>query len=300
MHRRQLLQAAAISPIVAGLHSEVSAQPDDGTDVTTQVPLDERMKDAVLPNYRVLSYYGFPGNEFMGILGEYDKETLLEKLREQAAAYEAVDSSRPIKLAFEVIASVAQRDAMADNSYLAYTAHDYIKDYVDFTRDNDLLLLLDLQFGRRTVQQEIDAVLDWLEEPHVHIALDPEFSVNEPDVPGQVLGSMDAREIRYAQETLAAFCAERGLPPKILIVHQFNLSSITNREQIEPVEGVQFVLEVDGYGSPDAKRVTYDVITGGEAIEFVGFKLWYKQDDPLMTEAEVLALNPSPDLIIYQ
>ena len=300
MKRRHLLQAAAFSPIVVGLGTDVSAQSDDGTDIKTQVPLEQRMKDAILPDYRVLSYYGFPGNEFMGILGEYDKETLLEKLREQAAAYEAADSSRPLKLAFEVIASVAQREAMADNSYLAYTARDYIDDYVKFTRDNDLLLLLDMQFGRRTVQQEIAAVMEWLEEPHVHIALDPEFSVNEPDVPGEVLGSMDAAEIRYAQETLAEFCAERGLPPKMLIVHQFNLYSITNRELIEPVEGVQFILEVDGYGLPDDKRATYEVITGGEAIEYVGFKLWYQQDDPLMTEAEVLALNPSPDLIIYQ
>src|SRR3954454_9271081 len=30
--------------------------------------------EGVLPTYRVLSYYGFPGNPNMGILGEYDKE----------------------------------------------------------------------------------------------------------------------------------------------------------------------------------------------------------------------------------
>jgi hypothetical protein len=300
MQRRDLLKAAAISPVLMQPKVALGAPKDDGTDIRTQVPLEERMEGAIFPNYRVLSYYGFPGNELMGILGEYDKETLLERLREQAAAYEAVDSSRPLKLAFEVIASVAQRDAMADDSYLAYTARDYIKDYVDFTRSNDLLLILDMQFGRRTVQQEIDAVLEWLAEPHVHLALDPEFSVNPPDVPGEVLGSMNAAEIRYAQETLAAFCAERGLPPKILVIHQFNLFSISDRELVEPVEGVQFVLEVDGYGAPDDKRATYAVILGEEPIEFVGFKLWYRQDEPLMTEEEVLGLNPSPDLIIYQ
>jgi len=60
------------------------------------------------------------------------------------------------------------------------------------------------------------------------------------------------------------------------------------------------VLEVDGWGPPDMKRDTYGVVIGPDPIEFHGFKLWYQQDDPLMTEAEVLALDPSPDLIIYQ
>jgi hypothetical protein len=277
-----------------------AAQQDDGTVVRTPIPLEERMKGAILPDYRILAYYGFPGNEFMGILGEHDKETLLGILREQAAAYEAVDSTRPLKLAFEVIASVAQRDAMADNSYLAYTARDYIQDYVDFTRANDLMLILDMQFGRRTVEDEINAVIEWLAEPHVHLALDPEFSVNEGEVPGEVLGAIDASDVRYAQETLARFCADRGLPPKVLVIHQFNLFSISNREQVEPVEGVQTLLEVDGWGAPEAKRETYAVITEGSTFDYHGFKLWYRQDEPLMTEAEVLALDPAVDLIIYQ
>ena len=35
-------------------------------------------------------------------------------------------------------------------------------------------------------------------------------------------------------------------------------------------------------------------------IEFGGIKLFYKQDDPLMTPAELVALTPPPDLIIIQ
>jgi hypothetical protein len=296
MQRRDLLKLAAAGPILPiSLNTGFAAQDDDTTDSTSVTP-----DGAILPHYRVLSYYGFPGNELMGILGEFDKETLLRILREQAAVYEALDPSRPIKLAFEVIASVAQAGPMEDGSYLAYADDELIQEYVDFTRDNDLLLLLDMQFGRRTVQDEVAAAMKWLEEPHVHLALDPEFSVNEGEVPGQVLGKMNSREIRYAQDALATFCAERGLPPKMLIIHQFNMYSITDREEVEPVEGVQFVLEVDGWGYPDLKRETYAVVAGGEPIEFYGFKLWYRQDVPLMTEAEVLALTPSPDLIIYQ
>lgn len=299
MQRRDLLKAAAAAPLLLPAGATARVQ-DDGTGITTPVPLAERMKGAILPANRVLSFYGFPGNELMGILGEYEPERLLDLIHQQADAYAAIDDSRPIKMAFEVIASVAQRDAMADGSYLSYTSGDYIDEYAKFTRDNDLLLILDMQYGRRTTEQEIDAVIDWLAEPHVHIALDPEFAVKEGEVPGEVLGTIDAKDVTYAQKRLAKFCEDRGLPPKILMVHQFNLYSISNREKIKPVEGVQMVLEVDGWGPPDMKRDTYGVVANVKTIDYYGFKLWYEQDDPLMTEADVLALNPSPDVIIYQ
>ena len=133
----------------------------------------------------------------------------------------------------------------------------------------------------------------------MHLALDPEFAVKDGEVPGQDLGTIDAEDVRYAQETLAAFAEERGLPPKILIVHQFNVYSISNKEQIAPVDGVQFVLEIDGWGPPDDKRATYALLSENPA-EYLGFKLWYRQDEPLMSPEEVLALSPAPDIVIYQ
>lgn len=300
MQRRSLLKAAAAAPLLRPRAVAHAAFQDDGTAISTPAPATDRMAGAILPDYRVLCYYGFPGNEFMGILGEHDPSDLLALLQQQADAYAAVDDSRPFKLAFEVIASVAQRDPMADGSYLSYTARDYIDEYVKFTREHDLLLLLDMQYGRRTTKQEIDAVLEWLREPHVHLALDPEFHVQEDEIPGEDLGSIDAKDISYAQKRLARFSEDQHLPPKLLVVHQFKLYSISNRENVRPLDGVQLVLDVDGWGAPDEKRGTYDVLANVPTIDYYGFKLWYQQDEPLMTEAEVLALSPSPDLIIYQ
>ena len=100
---------------------------------------------------------------------------------------------------------------------------------------------------------------------------------------------------------LARISSENDIPPKLLIVHQFTESSITNREQIQQIPGVQFVLEVDGFGTPEEKRATYALLTGGENFDFHGFKLWYNgQDDPIMSPEDVLSLEPQPDLIIYQ
>ncbi len=236
----------------------------------------------------------------MGVLGEYDMQTLYEKLQAQAAEYEAIDD-RPYKLAFEVIASVAQQYEGLDGDYLAYIGEDLLQEYIDFTAANDMLLILDVQFGHRTVQQEIEAMEPYLKYPHVQLALDPEFAVGDGQVPGTVIGSIDATDVLYAQEALARISAENGLPPKLLIVHQFTDTSITNRDTITQVPGVQFVLEVDGFGTPEEKRGTFAWLTESEVFDFHGFKLWYNgQDDPIMSPAEVLALDPQPDLIIYQ
>ena len=282
--------AAASTPL---LHAQALAQSDGTEGPSSSVEM-------LLPNYRILSYYGFPGNELMGILGEHERETLLAILQDQLVEYEAADSSRPWKLAFEVIASVAQAGPGEDGLYIAYTSNEVIQDYVDFTAANDLLLILDVQFGRKTISEEIEAVREWLSYPHVHLAIDPEFSVREGEVPGTDLGQIDAADVRVAQDTLAEISRSEDIPPKLLVVHQFNLYSITNRGQIEHIPDVQYVLEIDGWGPPEDKRATYEVVGGDVPHEFYGFKLWYRQDEPLMSAVEVMSLAPSPDIVIYQ
>ncbi|MCC6945647.1 MAG: hypothetical protein IT335_13775, partial [Thermomicrobiales bacterium] len=266
-------QAAGASGASEG--EEGTGALSDATPEAEQQTSTVDMAGAILPDNRILSYYGFPGEQLMGILGEYPPDQLLDILRDQAAEYEAVDPSRPVVLALEVITSVAQGWQGNDGDYLAYIPREKLMEYVEFTEANDMLLILDMQFGRKTVQEEFEAVREFLLYPHVHLALDPEFAVDEGEVPSQVIGQIDAVDVQYAMEELAALSAENNLPPKLLIVHQFVEQSITNREQIELVPGVQFILEVDGFGSPDAKRQTFAAIAAGSPSEFFGFKLWY-------------------------
>jgi hypothetical protein len=294
MSRRSLMGGAAAAALAPRTYEFVHAQE---TASWQEDPI--RWPNVILPHARVLSYYGFPNVPQMGILGQYSPEELYPILLDQTLAYEEV-SDKPVLMAYEVIASVAQRDPQADGSYLARIPDDVVQEYVDFCEKRKLHLLLDMQYGRLTTEEELNAIAHWLEYPFVHPALDPEFSVEEGEVPGEVLGAIDGSDVTFAQEWLADFCATRGLPPKILIVHQFNWYSITNKDTIGPVDNVQFCLEIDGFGSPAMKLETYSVLTQ-DPIEFHGFKLWYSgEDDPLMTEAEVIALEPSPDVIIYQ
>lgn len=256
--------------------------------------------DGLLPGHRILTFYGFPGDANMGILGEYDKETVLAQLREQAAAYEAADPTRPVLIGMEVIASVAQKEPQADGSYLLDTPSEVLDEYAAFTAENDILLFLDVQIGRRTVQAEVEGLRPWLEQPHVHLALDPEFAMREGELPGEHIGQIDASDIAFTQQYLANLSAELGIPPKVLIVHQFIESMIENKDQVVPIAGVQLVIDSDGWGTPADKRATYDAVIGCCPIEFDGVKLFYQQDVPLMTPEEVLDLDPVPDVIIYQ
>jgi hypothetical protein len=255
---------------------------------------------ALLPEYRLLLFYGFPDNEQMGILGEYDKQRLLELLQEQAAAYEEADPSRPVKIAFEVIASVAQAEPQNDGSYLLDAPTELLNDYADFAEANDILLFLDVQIGRRTVKSEVEGLRPWLEKPFVHLAIDPEFAMRKGETPGLHIGQVDAADITWSQQYLADLSKEAGIPPKVLIVHQFQYSMIENKDKVAAVAGVQLVIDMDGWGAPDLKRSTYDAVITQQPIEFHGVKLFYKQDVPLMSPEEVLDLSPVPDLIIYQ
>jgi hypothetical protein len=163
-----------------------------------------------------------------------------------------------------------------------------------------VLLILDVQIAHSTLEAEIEAIRPWLELPFVHLAIDPEFAMAEGEIPGQAIGGVDAPVIAYAQQQLSAIVAEKGLPPKVLIVHQFEEDMITNAQKLKPVDGVQLVIEFDGFGDPGNKLAGYDLFITQHHVEHGGIKLFYRQDQPILTPQEVVALQPPPDIVIYQ
>ncbi|MGH2618536.1 MAG: hypothetical protein ACRDJC_25170 [Thermomicrobiales bacterium] len=278
---------------------EFVQSPNQATDPVAQVvspPVDRPL----LPEYRVVTFYGHPHDPAMGIVGEHAMTDLAAMLRQEAANYAAADPSRPVIPAFEVIATVAQRVPGADGTYILDTDRDTLTTYIDFAAEQGMLVVLDLQIGRGTVANEIEKVRDLLARPNVHLAIDPEFAVAEGQIPGEYIGSVTAESITYAQQVLAEISAANSIPPKLLIVHQFREDMIQNKEQLAPYPGVQLIIDADGYGAPELKTAVYNFLVRDEPIEFSGVKLFYRQDVPLMNPQEILALVPAPDVIIYQ
>jgi hypothetical protein len=275
------------------------------TVVPTATPEREPVA-SLLPGHRIISYYGHPNSTAMGILGEFDKDEVLRLLRLQAAEFEAADPSTPVILAFELIATVAQPWPMDDGTYVAYTGDEIIGEFVDFVTAHDMILILDLQIGHDTIPNQINLIRHWLEHPRVHVALDPEFSTAANEIvpvdriPGEFIGESDGRDIQAGMEILAEIVREHNLPAKILIVHQFEDEMIFNKHLITPIPGVQFVLDMDGFGSPEAKLANYDIFVRDELIEFGAIKMFYRQDDPVLTPDIIVNLDPPPLVVIYQ
>jgi hypothetical protein len=236
----------------------------------------------------------------MGVLGERDRATVLADLRAQAARFAAADPRRPVIPAFDVIAAVAQRDPGRDGKYRSRLSAAILDDWAEFAAREGILLILDVQPGRSSCCEEIARLRQWLRLRHVHLALDPEWAVGEDGVPGSHVGHLTASQIRSAQEAVAALVESESLPPKLLVVHQYERAMIPDKAALAPVPGVQLVIDVDGEGPPGRKTRGYHELVRDDPVGFAGIMLFYKQDEPLLTVDQVLALTPPPDLVVYQ
>ena len=296
MRRRQFLSASA----AAGTAAMGGIALGGGAMAQEAAKKNPRINEGLLPDYRLLFYYGFPQNPNMGILGEHEPGALLEILKEQAAEYEAADDSRPWKLGFELIASVAQGSPQPDNSYVADTDGKWLDLYTEFTAEHDMVLLLDVQMGRREPKEDYVGLERWLKYDHVHLAIDPEFKMWGDEIPGQDLGHVKAHHVTEAQQWLVDLAAKYETSRKVLLVHQFHHYMIDDKHEIEPMVGVDLVIDMDGWGPPHLKLETWNAVITEEPIEYHGIKLFYRQDEPLMSAADVMALEPTPDVVIYQ
>lgn len=260
----------------------------------------EDLSDGPLKENRLVAYYGTPLSNLMGVLGEYEPEEMMRRLKQQTAAYSAADPDRPAVPMIELIASVAQRDPGPENLYVAQTPKEEIERYAKLAKENDALLMLDVQLGRATIQQEIEILRPFLKRPYVHLAIDTEYSIEEGQVPGVDLGTVEGEEIQGAVRYLDELVEKEDLPDKVLMIHQFEDGIVTNKDAIAPTNNVEVVLHADGFGGPEAKFTKYRQLVRDQPIQYGGFKLFYSQDEPVLNPEQVLALDPAPAVVTYQ
>lgn len=261
---------------------------------------------ALLPFSRIIAFYGNLYSTRMGVLGALPPDEMLDSLQSEVRRWSAADTLIAAKPALHYIAVTAQRDPGKGNKYRIRMPDTQIQKVLELAKRIDALVFLDIQVGRSTLQEEIPLLREYLKLPHVHLGIDPEYSMKTASVPGEKLGTMDASDINYASEYLAQLVAENNLPPKILVVHRFKTSMLTNYKEIETRPEVQLVIHMDGFGRRELKLSSYKQTITNEPVQFAGFKLFYKNDtvDPkmpfVMQPAEILKLNPVPVYIQYQ
>lgn|GEM_PF-58977 len=259
---------------------------------------------AILPFKRIIAYYGNLYSTRMGVLGEYPEDVMLKMLDDEVQKWEAADPTTPVQPALHHIASTAQVSPGKEGLYTLRMPDSEIDKIIAMAEKSNSIVFLDLQIGLSDLKTEIPYLDKYLKMPNVHLGLDPEFSMKGGEVPGTVIGTMDATDINYAANYLAEIVKENNLPPKILVVHRFTNKMLTNYQDMKPLPEVQIVIEMDGWGSIARKINTYKQVIYPEPVQFAGIKIFYKNDlkegGDIMTPADVLNLNPKPIYIQYQ
>jgi hypothetical protein len=271
------------------------------------VKSDYPLAGAILPFNRIVAYYGNFYSTRMGALGEYEPTEMLRRLGEEVKKWQKADSLTPVIPAIHYIAVTAQGQPGKGNTYRMRMPFAQIDKALEIAKRINAIVFLDVQVGQSTLQQEIPQLEKYLIMPHVHLAIDPEFSMKTGRKPGSIIGTFDAADINYVSDYLTNLVKKNNLPPKILCVHRFTKGMVTNYKNIKLHREIQIVMDMDGWGFPAKKVSSYHIAIVTEPVQFTGFKLFYKNDiitppyKKMMTPEEVLSkLYPKPVYIQYQ
>lgn len=278
---------------------------DNLLDKKWPVKMPAPLPGAIFPANRVVAFYGNPLVKKMGVLGEYPKDEMLAKLDREVARWAKADPTHPVIPALHVIVTVASGTPGKNGLYRTQMFDTMTNTIYAWAKAKHALLFVDVQIGKSSVQAELPRLRTFLENPDVHLGIDPEFAMaTSGAVPGTKIGTLDARDINWAVKFLDDIATSKNLPPKILVVHRFTRKMVTNAKDIRFTPHVQVVMDMDGWGPPWLKFDSYHDYVKAEPVQFTGFKLFFHNDvkkgDQMLTPSEVLRLNPRPLYIQYQ
>src|SRR5690242_16069807 len=259
--------AAVVVFVVTRLTGSDAAQPAKGgaeaesaqATPTPEKPLElPRGGRTILPDFRVVAYYGAPQDRQLGILGIGKPSTAARRLEKAAKPF--ARKTRPVLPAMELIAVVAAAHPGEGERYNLRQPDSVIRRYLKAARKAKALLILDIQPGRSDFFTETKRLRKWLKEPDVSLALDPEWRMGPDEVPGKKIGSVTAREVNATTDWLNKLTKREKLPQKLLLIHQFTDDMVPEQDIKERSE-LAIVLNVDGFGTQSLKIAKYKEFT---------------------------------------
>lgn len=256
----------------------------------------------LFPGHFLVALYGSPGTGALGVLGEQDLPASIERAQAHAADYEPLVPDATVVPAFEVIATVASSVAGPDGNYSTELPVEELRPWVEAAGEAGMYVVLDLQPGRTDFVTQAERYRSLLELPHVGLALDPEWRLGPGEVHLTQIGSVSIDEVNEVVTWLADLTRAGDLPQKLLLLHQFRVDMIPDRDRLDTSrDELALMVHADGQGSQGDKQATWRTLRQTEPDEVAwGWKNFYDEDHPMLTPEETVAVEPRPDLISYQ
>lgn len=251
---------------------------------------------------RYVALYGNPITPSLGLLGEQGAAETITRAEEIAAPYEALTEDRVLP-ALEIIVTIASSEAGPDGNYSTEFDVAAFKPMIDAAREAGQYVVLDFQPGRTDFVSQIQQYEELLMEPHVGVALDPEWRLGANEVHLTQIGSVHVDEVNRVSEYLAGFVTEHRLPQKALVLHQFQTRMITERSGLDTSHPqVAVLIHADGQGSQGDKQATWNALHAQvpEGVRW-GWKNFIDEDMPMLTpEQTYQQVQPQPEFVSYQ
>ncbi|TJY72208.1 hypothetical protein E4J89_00435 [Arthrobacter sp. CAU 1506] len=254
------------------------------------------------PSRRMVALYGHPAGPALGALGEQGIKESIQRAKKLAKRYQP-HSKEPVIPAFEIIATIASSSAGKDRDYSAETDVDELRPWVDAAGEAGVYVVLDLQPGRSDFLAQAKMYADLLKEPHVGLALDPEWRLGKGERHMEQIGSVSAAEINKVSDWLANLTRKHSLPQKVLILHQFQHQMIADRQKLKTTHPeLAMVLHADGHGNPGQKMETWRALRHDLPKNIrMGWKNFYDEDTPTFSpERTYTEVKPVPWFVSYQ
>jgi hypothetical protein len=253
----------------------------------------------LFPHRRLVALYGHPGDASLGVLGEQSVSAAVERARQVAAEFEG--GGIPVIPTFEIITTVASSEPGLDGDYSLESAIAHVRPWVDAARAEGFFVVLEPQPGHTDFLAQAQRYEELLAQPHVGLGLDPEWRLAPGERHLDDVGQVRAEEVNRVAAWLAELTRRHELPQKLLLLQQFRLDMLPDRDHIASHPELAVVVQMDGFGPQNVKLNTWRAITqGGPPGVFFGWKQFYDEDPSVRAPSDVLALEPSPVFVSYQ
>lgn len=257
----------------------------------------------LLDNQHFAAMYGHPAGPALGVLGEQSPKKTVERVKQLVNKYEKSAPGVRFQPSFEIIATIATAGPGKYKDYSGRTPISELRPLVDIAKEEGITVILDLQPGRASMLEQAKYYEELLLEPHVGLALDPEWKLAKDGKHLVRIGHVTAKQVNEVSEWLATLTRENVLPQKMFVLHQFQTQMIRDRKKVNTGHPeLATVIHVDGQGPTGAKMSTWNHIRKNPPPNVAwGWKNFVDEDVPMLTTTETWQqVKPHPALITYQ